>query len=172
MQSKTRRWYALGMFQTVHLVMQMRYQIQMPNLWTVGWDSNQTRPWIYSKHEFLSKSELFFFISHRSCWSAISAEIAFTLSAWDPIILQDPPRKESGYCMHPFPAFVCFCSIYLTGIPFLTEINILHRFVSSVSAVKVVAPPNRERLGTRSGHMTSPCVTTAANVSLKVNAEY
>lgn len=72
----------------------------------------------------------------KSCWSVTSAETAFTLSAWDPTILQDPPRKESG-------------------------------FVLSVFAVKVVEPPNQERLGMPSGHMTSPCVMTVPNVLQK-----
>lgn len=53
-----------------------------------------------------------------------------------------------------------------------TEINILHRFVPSVSAVKVVGPQNQERLGMPNGHMTSPCVMTVPKALLKVGINH
>lgn len=37
-----------------------------------------------------------------------SAGTAFTLSAWDPTILQDPPREESGYYTHTHFLIILF----------------------------------------------------------------
>lgn len=69
----------------------------------------------------------------NSYWSVTSAEIAITLSAWDPTTLPDPPRrKESG-------------------------------FAPSVCAVRAVEPPNQGRPGMLSGHMISLCVMTVPN---------